>query len=110
MSAAAANDRSAAEVAREQALGEISDVLLNLEHTRTRAKKALQRVRKSGGEHNVELALTELIADLGQVPGSGVTADPSLYALSAMKVSATTSLSVSGRTRMRERARTSSPR
>lgn len=46
----------------------------------------------------------------GQVPGSGVTADPSLYALSAMKVSATTSLSVSGRTRMRERARTSSPR
>ena len=45
-----------------------------------------------------------------QVPGSGVTADPSLYALSAMKVSATTSLSVSGRTRMRERARTSSPR
>lgn len=61
---AAANDRSAAEVAREQALGEISDVLLNLEHTRTRAKKALQRVRKAGGEHNVELALTELIADL----------------------------------------------
>ena len=49
-------------------------------------------------------------ADIGQVPGSGVTADPSLYALSAMKVSATTSLSVSGRTRMRERARTSSPR
>jgi hypothetical protein len=47
---------------------------------------------------------------IGQVPGSGVTADPSLYALSAMKVSATTSLSVSGRTRMRERARTSSPR
>ena len=46
----------------------------------------------------------------GQVPGSGVTADPSLYALSAMKVSATTSLSMSGTTRMRERASTSSPR
>ena len=52
----------------------------------------------------------EGVADFGQVPGSGVTADPSLYALSAMKVSATTSLSVSGRTRMRERARTSKPR
>ncbi|MBR22158.1 MAG: hypothetical protein CMF57_06935 [Leifsonia sp.] len=64
MSAASADDRSPAEIVREQALGEISDVLLNLEHTRTRAKKALQRVRKSGGEHNVELALTELIADL----------------------------------------------
>ena len=64
MSSAAADDRSTAEGVREQALGEISDVLLNLEHTRTRAKKALQRVRKSGGDHNVELALTELIADL----------------------------------------------
>ena len=45
--------------------------------------------------------------------GSGVTADPSLYALSAMKVSATTSLSVSGRTRTwewaRPRARGSGP-
>jgi hypothetical protein len=64
MGSAAADDRTPAEVAREQALGEISDVLLNLEHTLARAKKALQRVRKSGGDHNVELALTELIADL----------------------------------------------
>lgn len=64
MSTSAADDRSAAEVARERALAEISDVLLNLEHTLARAKKAQQRVRKSGGDHNVELALAELIADL----------------------------------------------
>lgn len=51
-------------MAHETALGEISDVLLNLEHTLTRAKKALIRVRKSGGDNNIELALTELIADL----------------------------------------------
>jgi hypothetical protein len=51
-------------VAHETALGEISDVLLNLEHTLARAKKALIRVRKTGGDNNIELALTELIADL----------------------------------------------
>ena len=52
----APQDRSPAEVARERALGEISDVLLNLEHTLARAEKALQRIRKSGGDHNIELA------------------------------------------------------
>ena len=63
-SAAAPNERSPQQVAREAALGEISDVLLNLEHTLSRAKKALARVRKLGGDHNVELALIEAIADL----------------------------------------------
>lgn len=58
------NHRSPAEVAHETALGEISDVLLNLEHTLARAKKALIRVRKTGGDNNIELALMELIADL----------------------------------------------
>lgn len=38
--------------------------MLNLEHTIARAKKALQRVRKSGGDNNVELALIDAIADL----------------------------------------------
>lgn len=56
--------RTEAEVAHEQALGEISDVMLNLEHTIARAKKALQRVRKNGGHNNVELALTDAIKDL----------------------------------------------
>lgn len=63
-SAASPNERSPQQVAHEQALGEISDVLLNLEHTMARAKKALARVRKSGGDTNVELALVEALADL----------------------------------------------
>ncbi len=58
------NHRTPAQASREQALSEISDVLLNLEHTIARAKKALVRVRKSGGDNNIELALTEAIADL----------------------------------------------
>lgn len=63
-SAAASNERSAQQKAHEDALAEISDVLLNLEHTMTRAKKALERVRKAGGDANVELALAEMIADV----------------------------------------------
>lgn len=63
-SAPAREGRTEAELAHEQALGEISDVMLNLEHTIARAKKALQRVRKNGGHNNVELALTDAIADL----------------------------------------------
>jgi len=58
------NQRSPEQIAHERALGEISDVLLNLEHTRARAKKAQATVRKTGGNNNIELALTELIADL----------------------------------------------
>ena len=61
---ASENHRTPEQKAHEQALGEISDVLLNLEHTIARAKKALQRVKKNGGDHNIELALTEAIADL----------------------------------------------
>ncbi len=57
------NHRSAEQIAHEKALGEISDVLLNLEHTIARAKKALVRVRKAG-DNNIELALTEAIVDL----------------------------------------------
>lgn len=58
------NERSAKQIAHEQALGEISDVLLNLEHTISRAKKARTRVRKAGGDNNVELALVDAITDL----------------------------------------------
>jgi hypothetical protein len=50
----------------EVAMGEVSDVLLNLEHALTRAKKALAKVRKDGGEQNVELALVAVITDLGR--------------------------------------------
>jgi len=62
--AGAPNERSPQQVAHENALGEISDVLLNLEHTTARAKKALIRVRKAGGDTNVELALVEALDDL----------------------------------------------
>ena len=62
--AAAPNERSPEQVTRETALGEISDVMLNLEHTISRAKKALVRARKLDGDHNVEFALIEAIADL----------------------------------------------
>ena len=58
------NHRTPEQAAREQSLAEISDVLLNLEHTIARAKKALVRVRKLGADNNVELALVDAIADL----------------------------------------------
>ncbi|MEO7349230.1 MAG: hypothetical protein ABIW32_05145 [Terrimesophilobacter sp.] len=58
------NERSPQQIVHENALGEISDVLLNLEHTIARAKKALVRVQKAGGDTNVELALTEALVDL----------------------------------------------
>lgn len=61
---ARAGERSAEQAAHERALGEISDVLLNLEHTIARAKKAQTRVRKAGGDNNVELALADVVADL----------------------------------------------
>lgn len=48
----------------DDALGEVSAVLLNLEHTISRAKKGLAKVRKTGGDHNVELALETAIAEL----------------------------------------------
>ncbi len=61
MSAVDDNSRSPEQVAREQALAEVSDVLLNLEHTIARSRKALARVHKIGGDHTIELALIETI-------------------------------------------------
>lgn len=56
--------RSPEQVAHERAMGEVSDVLLNVEHALTRAKRALKNVVKHGGEPNVELALTEAVREL----------------------------------------------
>lgn len=50
--------------AREDAMGEVSAVLLNLEHTIARAKKGLAKVKKSGGDENVALALDMLVKEL----------------------------------------------
>lgn len=59
-----ADDASVARDAANEAMGEVSAVLLNLEHTIARAKKGLQRVRRAGGDQNVELALEAAIAEL----------------------------------------------
>lgn len=56
--------RSPDQVAHEKAMGEVSDVLLNLEHSLTRAKKALKTVGKAGDEPNVELALSQAVREL----------------------------------------------
>lgn len=59
--------RSAEQAAHERAMGEVSDVLLNLEHAVARAKRAQKVVGKSGGEGNVELALADATRDLERV-------------------------------------------
>lgn len=57
LSSPGSNDRRTPEqIARESAMGEVSDVLLNLEHTIARSKKAIERSRTSGGNPNVERA------------------------------------------------------
>jgi hypothetical protein len=64
----ASNDpRSPEQIARESAMGEVSDVLLNLEHTIARSKKAIERSRKAGGNPNVEFALQEALTDLQRI-------------------------------------------
>lgn len=61
---AAEGARTAEQVARERVMGEVSDVLLNLDHTITRAKKARALAARDEAAHNTELALTDLIRDL----------------------------------------------
>lgn len=61
------NRRSPEEAAREVALAEVSDVLLNLEHTIARTKKAIATARKSGSATNAELALSDALTDLEKV-------------------------------------------
>ena len=51
----------AEERAREQAMGEVSDVLTNLDYALERARKALERIRKSGAHPNAEAALKDLV-------------------------------------------------
>jgi len=60
-------DRAASQRAHEQSMGEVSDVLLNLEHTLNRAKRARTVLKKSGANRNAELAIDALIADLTRV-------------------------------------------
>ena len=52
------------DVALERAKGEVSDVLLNVEHALDRAKRARKVVTKDGVDRNAELALGEAIESL----------------------------------------------
>lgn len=56
--------QSSEQAALERAAGQVSDVLLNLEHALTRARKARKVVEKDGIDTNAELALADLIRDL----------------------------------------------
>lgn len=67
MSQPGADARSAAQVAHERALGEVSDTLLCVEQAIDRAKRGLKTAAKNGGDTNVELALTAALADLQRV-------------------------------------------
>jgi hypothetical protein len=56
--------RSQDQVEHERVMGEVSDVLLNLEHSLERARKALRVVAKADSEPNVRLALAQAVKDL----------------------------------------------
>lgn len=60
----ASGHRVANEAARERSLGEVSDVLLNLDHTLARAKKAKAQLAKDPDAHNAALAISDLIREL----------------------------------------------
>lgn len=60
-------ERSNDQVARERAMGAVSDVLLNIEGTLAHAKKALKLVDKDGVNANASLALADAIRDLERV-------------------------------------------
>ena len=53
--------RTPEQASHERSLGEVSDVLLNLDHTLARAKKAKTRMAKDPEAHNAALALDDLI-------------------------------------------------
>lgn len=67
MSQSAHSDRSPEQAARERAATQISDVLLNLEHTIARARKGHKVVAKDAVDMNAELALADLIKDLDRL-------------------------------------------
>jgi hypothetical protein len=67
MSQSADSDRSPERAARERAAIQISDVLLNLEHTLARARKGHKVIAKDGVDMNAELALSDLIKDLDRL-------------------------------------------
>lgn len=67
MSTPARDPRAAAQAAHERAMSEVSDVLVNVEHALTRARKAKKRLHSSAEENNAQLALGDAIKSLEQV-------------------------------------------
>ena len=61
------SDRDPEQVARERAAAEVSAVLLNLDHTLARARRAQKTLRKDAADSNAELALPAVIAELQRV-------------------------------------------
>jgi hypothetical protein len=45
-------------------MGEVSDVMVNIEHTLARAKKGLKVVTRDGADRNAELALRDTVTEL----------------------------------------------
>ena len=62
-----ADRRSADEVARERAFGEVSDTLLCIEQAIDRAKRGLRTTAKDGGDGNIDLALNAALGDLKRI-------------------------------------------
>ncbi|HQV20567.1 MAG TPA: hypothetical protein PLC22_19910 [Gordonia sp. (in: high G+C Gram-positive bacteria)] len=67
MSAPSHDPRSDAQAAHELAMSEVSDVLVNIEHTIARAKKAKRRIGDSAEAHNAQLALADTLRELQRV-------------------------------------------
>ena len=59
--------RTPEQIAMERAAQKVSDVLLNLEHSISAAKKGLKVVEKDGVDVNAQHALKELIPQLERV-------------------------------------------
>lgn len=62
-----ASERSPEEVAREQALHEVEQTLLNIEQAIRRAEGAASRISLDGNERNLRLALDDAIRQLEEV-------------------------------------------
>jgi len=60
----APTDRSPDQIAHEQAMAEVSDVLLNLEHTILRARKARRKLGGTSTQHNAGPALDAAVKSL----------------------------------------------
>lgn len=55
------------QAAKERAAQQVSDVLMQLDWTLDQAKKGVKIVAKDGADMNAQLALNDLIKDLGRL-------------------------------------------